>query len=133
MSGEKTELDECREKINAIDDELLKLIIKRADEVKKVGKFKEDNHLPIRNLERKLSQMKRFIAKCIEVGRPELVLYVTFVFRGIIEASVILQGDHRQPTGDLFCVFHGWRSRGYSDPAFDWPVCPTCRLPLFPK
>ena len=41
----KKTLDELREEINTIDDELIEVLAKRMDVVREIGKFKKENNL----------------------------------------------------------------------------------------
>lgn len=39
-------LDDLRKEIDIIDDELLKVLVKRFDVVRKIGKLKQEQHIP---------------------------------------------------------------------------------------
>jgi len=125
------DLSILRDRIDRIDAKSIDLFIARSDIVISVGTYKRANDKPVRDRAREAVQMRKIHDACIKKGRPELWLPMALIFRGVIESSVILQGEHQSPTGSLYCVLCDWRSNGLRDPLFDWPVCPACGTPLF--
>lgn len=100
-------LDNCREEINRIDDDLLELLHKRRDIVRAVIETKVSKNLPLRDQVREADLLDRLIRNGRKIGLD--VHFVTRVFHEIIEDSVRYQESFLQknlnPTTDrLLCI-----------------------------
>lgn len=60
---EKTQLSVYRDEINAIDDELVKLLIKRMQTAGKIGAYKKEAGLPVLNVKREEEVKERLLAE----------------------------------------------------------------------
>jgi chorismate mutase len=126
-----SDISQIRQQIDAIDTELVRLLLERAICVEKIGGIKKDHGIPIRDREREAFQMGKVRQMCQGSDRSS-ALAVSFVFRALIEASVVLQGETNVSAGPYNCSFCGWRTGGILNADFNWPVCPACQNPLFP-
>lgn len=61
MDHEKTMLEVYRDEINAIDDELVKLLIKRMQTAGKIGAYKKQAGLPVLNVKREEEVKERLL------------------------------------------------------------------------
>ena len=74
------ELSEARKNIDQIDEEILQLFIKRMDECRKIGQFKQANALPIENPEREREiLLKVWQSAGSELGNCASVLFSTLI------------------------------------------------------
>ena len=65
-------LDDYRKEIDILDEELLKILSRRHDVLKKVGAYKKANHLPALDLKRKQQVLKKFETHATLLGlNPE--------------------------------------------------------------
>lgn len=80
-------LNECRNKIDEIDAQMLKLFCERLDVVGDIAKYKEKNNLPILNKERETAVILDKISK----APSELKSYVSAYFTNLMEISKCLQ------------------------------------------
>lgn len=76
-------LEEIREQINGIDEELVKLFIKRMNLAKAVAEYKEKNKLPIMNKSRE----REIISKVCEASGEELEMYTKVLFTTLFDLS----------------------------------------------
>ncbi len=83
------ELIELREKITALDSELLSLLAQRQKLTNNVAETKIRNHIPVRDQKREEQLLVRLIKKGKEVGLD--AHYVTQIFHVVIEDSVLNQ------------------------------------------
>ena len=60
---EKTQLSVYRDEINAIDDDLVKLLIKRMQTAGKIGAYKKEAGLPVLNVKREEEVKERLLAE----------------------------------------------------------------------
>lgn len=88
MSAEPS-LDQLREKITRLDEQLLTLLAERQQIAVAVGNYKMTTHRPIRDIDRE----KQLLEKLTEKGRSLSLEshYITRVFQLIIEESVLTQ------------------------------------------
>ena len=71
------ELSEIREKINAVDDQLLDLFLKRMELAEEVAAYKNEHHLPILNKQREREVLAKVTAKAGDKERYAYHLYST--------------------------------------------------------
>ena len=91
-----SDLDEYRQQINHIDEQMLKLFAERMQVVKKIGLHKLENHLPIDNQQRENENMKR-IAEMIETDSVKK--YARSWYRHMMELAKQYQKDLQQKEG----------------------------------
>ena len=74
------DLNDCRERIDKIDDELLSLFLERMDVCRQVGIYKKEHGLPVPNAEREKEVLSGVTSKAGEELRPfALRLYETLL------------------------------------------------------
>ena len=61
-------LQEYRKKIDALDEQLLELVVKRLKICQEIAKYKQENKLPIQNKKREQELIKNRIEKLKELG-----------------------------------------------------------------
>ena len=71
------ELSEIREKIDTVDDQLLKLFLERMDLAEEVAAYKNEHHLPILNKERERAVLARVTEQSGEKERYAYHLFST--------------------------------------------------------
>ena len=71
------ELSEIREKINAVDDQLLDLFLKRMELAEEVAAYKNEHHLPILNKQREREVLAKVTEKAGDKERYAYHLYST--------------------------------------------------------
>ena len=71
------ELSEIREKIDTVDDQLLKLFLERMSLAEEVAAYKNEHHLPIRNKERERAVLARVTEQSGEKERYAYHLFST--------------------------------------------------------
>ena len=76
-------LNEIREKINAVDEELVKLFIKRMELSREVAEYKAEHKIPILNKVRE----REILSKVCEASGEELEIYTKMLFTTLFEAS----------------------------------------------
>ena len=76
-------IDELRAEIDGIDDSLLELFHLRMAAAKKIGRYKKENDLPIKDRERE----REIINRLCEKSKPELAEYVKSLFTALFEMS----------------------------------------------
>ena len=76
-----------RKEIDRIDTELLNLFEQRMDCVKKIGAYKKENNLPLKDAERE----KAHLSALCEKSRPEFEEYVKALFSSLFEISIDYQ------------------------------------------
>ncbi len=69
------DLSEIRKSINEIDDELLKLFLKRMDCAREVGEYKKANGIPVLNEDREKEILDKISEKGGEYGPAARLLY----------------------------------------------------------
>ena len=84
------ELDELRIKIDAIDDDLLDLFIKRMNLSRKVAEYKKENGLPVLNSKREGDILRRISKK----SGPALNIYAGWFFHSLFDISRSYQSSH---------------------------------------
>ncbi len=95
MSEQTTALDEIRQQLNRLDDQLLKLLSERRKLSLEVAKSKVKTAKPVRDAQRE----QELLVKLIKNGELNYALdaqYITKVFHTIIEDSVLLQQSYLQ-------------------------------------
>ena len=92
-----SDLDEYRQQINHIDEQMLKLFAKRMQVVKKIGMYKIKNHLSIENRQRENENMKR-IAEIIETDSVRK--YARSWYRHMMELAKRYQKDLQKKEGE---------------------------------
>ena len=68
------ELDDLRDEIRKRDEEIIKLISERTELAKKVGEYKLDNGLPIRNKDVECTIVSRYKEEGAKLGLSEEVM-----------------------------------------------------------
>ena len=61
-------LQEYRKKIDALDEQLLELVVKRLEICQEIAKYKQENKLPVQNKKREQELIKNRIEKFRELG-----------------------------------------------------------------
>ena len=106
------DLQECRDRIDQIDDQLTELFKQRMDIAVQVAQYKKEHNLPVLNASREREILERVCARCGE----ELGLYAKLLFSTIFDLSRSRQSallstetplakrieDARAETPDLF-------------------------------
>ena len=64
-------LETYREEINQIDSQIIALFAQRFEIVKKIGEYKKEQGLPIRNPEREAALLKTLVTEAAKVGISE--------------------------------------------------------------
>lgn len=59
-------MDDYRKRINEIDEDIVKLYVERMETVKKIGEYKKENHLPVRDPVRERELLDKLSALCGE-------------------------------------------------------------------
>ncbi len=80
---EKTQLSVYRDEINAIDDELVKLLIKRMQTAGKIGAYKKEAGLPVLNVKREEEVKERLLLEVPE----ELKSSISRLYDAIFQIS----------------------------------------------
>lgn len=85
---DKDEISDWRQRIDAIDSEILKLLEERFEACRKIGKFKKENGLPIEDVDREkqIIENKKKLSD-LDDG------FVDRLFREIMEESKRLQRE----------------------------------------
>ncbi|WP_426350743.1 bifunctional chorismate mutase/prephenate dehydratase [Alloiococcus sp. CFN-8] len=91
------DLKEIREKINTIDEELVKLFIKRMELSKEVAEYKAEHKLPILNKARE----REIISRVCEASPEELEIYTKMLFTTLFEVSRSYQNTLIHNTSSL--------------------------------
>jgi monofunctional chorismate mutase len=76
-------IDELRKEINGIDEHLLSLFERRLEIAGKIGRYKKENALPIKDVERERAVLRRMREK----AKPETAEYVEPLFLSLMEMS----------------------------------------------
>lgn len=82
-------IDELRNKIADIDDELLVLYEKRLVLVRQVGEYKKANGMPVKNAEVEKEKLEKLLSGC----SPDDRKYIGEIFQGIFDVSCNVQKD----------------------------------------
>lgn len=91
-------MDDLRNRINLLDEELLKLLAQRREMSTEVIKRKDVDGLPLRDRSREKSLLQKLIAEGKKLGLEPT--FVTKIFHEIIEDSVRLQQTYLHRIGD---------------------------------
>ena len=86
----KTKLDEAREMINEVDEEMISLFIKRMAAVSMVAEYKAENNLPILDVSREDDIREKNLQI---LSNKMLESYYNTFFDGILKASKDYQKD----------------------------------------
>lgn len=95
MTSPKLSLEEIRDRLNTIDNQLLRLLSERRQLSIEVAKSKVQTSKPVRDPVRE----QQLLVKLIQVGKQDYQLdaqYITKLFHTIIEDSVLLQQAYLQ-------------------------------------
>ena len=84
-------ISEAREKINAIDKEMVRLFEERMAAVLDVLKYKQQNNLPVFDSSREEEIIKRNVSL---LENQELKEYYMIFFNAVLESSKKYQGDN---------------------------------------
>ena len=76
-------LEECRQTIDQIDDQMLKLFTKRMETVIEVAKYKQEHNLPVLHPKREEEIIRRQTEKSPETLKP----YVTELYQTLMKVS----------------------------------------------
>ncbi len=83
-------LEEARELIQQIDEQMIELFKKRMQASKMVAEYKNQNHLPITDHKREKELVNRNLQK---LNMQELETYYLLFFEGVLQASKAYQKD----------------------------------------
>lgn len=83
-------LTECRNKIDEIDTQIIKLYEERMQVVKEVALFKIENNIPVLDVSREAIMLDKNLKK---VNKEELKKYYHHVLTGYLNASKEMQKD----------------------------------------
>ena len=83
-------LENCRDIIDQIDSEIIKLYEKRMDIVKEVIKYKIKNNIPILDSSREEKMLNKNLKK---INNKEFENYYRFVLEGFLKASKEMQKE----------------------------------------
>ncbi|MCX7905524.1 MAG: chorismate mutase [Elusimicrobiales bacterium] len=75
-----------RKKIDSIDNKIINLLLKRFNNVKKIGEIKKRNSIPIRDITRE----KEILQKCEKISE-EYKKYLKKIYLEIINSSIKIQ------------------------------------------
>lgn len=89
MSDSEKLLSEYRKEINALDDELVKLFVKRMNIAGKIGEVKKQAGLPVLNVKRE-EEVKERLLKDVEDDKKA---YVSSLYDAIFSISKTYQGE----------------------------------------
>lgn len=84
------DLKQCREELDLIDNEIIKLFEKRMFVIKDVARYKEENNLPVYDKTREKIMLEKNINKFDNV---ELRKYYRIILEAYLEASKQYQND----------------------------------------
>lgn len=85
-----TKLESCRNEIDSIDEEIIKLYEKRMEIVKEVINFKLDNNIEILDTSREEKMLNKNLVK---ISNEEYKKYYKDVLTGFLKASKEMQKD----------------------------------------
>ncbi|HEX5744240.1 MAG TPA: chorismate mutase [Candidatus Saccharimonadales bacterium] len=85
------ELEELRQKIDALDEELLKTLVKRLEVVREVGRYKKAKGLDLRDDERLKALLEERLKTAGQLGLPEEL--VKELYELIHDASLDAESD----------------------------------------
>lgn len=85
-----TKLESCRNEIDQIDEEIIKLYEKRMEIVKEVINYKIDNHIEILDSSREEKMLNKNLTK---ISKDEYKKYYKDVLTGFLKASKEMQKD----------------------------------------
>lgn len=83
-------LEECRNKIDEIDTQIISLFEERMSVVKEVTKYKKDNNIPVLDSSRESVMLDKNLKK---INSEEYKHYYHFVLEGFLSASKAMQND----------------------------------------
>ncbi|MDE7106492.1 MAG: chorismate mutase [Anaeroplasmataceae bacterium] len=83
-------LDAAREKINQVDEAMLKLFEERMQAVQMVAEYKLENHLPIFDASREQSIIEKNVSM---LNDKKLESYYRIFFEGVLNSSKEYQKD----------------------------------------
>jgi chorismate mutase/prephenate dehydratase len=84
-------IEECREEIDSIDNEILKLLAKRIEMSNKIGQIKRVANLPIHQPDRENALLENIKNQAQELGLPEE--YVLELYKLILSQSRNAQSE----------------------------------------
>lgn len=85
-----TKLESCRNEIDSIDEEIIKLYEKRMEIVKEVINYKLDNNIEILDTSREEKMLNKNLVK---ISNEEYKKYYKDVLTGFLKASKEMQKD----------------------------------------
>ena len=85
-----TKLESCRNEIDSIDEEIIKLYEKRVEIVKEVINYKLDNNIEILDTSREEKMLNKNLVK---ISNEEYKKYYKDVLTGFLKASKEMQKD----------------------------------------
>lgn len=83
-------LEKLRKRIDAVDQQLLKLLAERLEIGKDIAEYKREHDLPIQDRKRELEVIKDRIKKCKELGIDD-ERFITELFELIMKKSREIQ------------------------------------------
>ncbi len=83
-------LNELRDEINLIDEQMIQLFVRRMEVVKEILNYKKQNNLPVLDEQREVLLIKKNIEK---LNNKQLEKYYNIFFKSVLESSKLFQGD----------------------------------------
>jgi chorismate mutase/prephenate dehydratase len=111
------DLNECREKINAIDDSMLKLFVERMQVARDVAQYKQEHHIPVSNPTRE----REILVRMAKAAGPDLGGYIQRLYTMLFEVSRAYQHELKQPNGGISTQI----KKAYSDTPAEFPNMAT--------
>ena len=91
MSDKDDQLEEFRKQIDALDEELLRILSERMDVARKIGSYKKAHGLELTDPERKEAVLAAHLARAKSAGLPEE--FVKQLYETIHEHTVAVEAD----------------------------------------
>ena len=91
------DLNECRAKIDAIDDSMLKLFVERMQVAHDVAQYKQQNHLPVGDPARE----REILVRMAKAAGPALAGYTQRLYAMLFDVSRAYQHELKQPNGGI--------------------------------
>ena len=129
------ELSEIREKIDAVDEQLLDLFLQRMDLSDEVAAYKNAHHLPILNKERERAILAKVTEKSGERERYAYHLFSTLFELARSRQAELISAPPRwppksaplwRPVPRSFPRRAWWPVRAWRGPTPRWPVTGCC-------
>ncbi|NLF93963.1 MAG: bifunctional chorismate mutase/prephenate dehydratase [Oligosphaeraceae bacterium] len=107
------DLNECRAKIDAIDDSMLKLFVERMQVAHDVAQYKQQNHLPVGDPARE----REILVRMAKAAGPALAGYTQRLYAMLFDVSRAYQHELKQPNGGISSQIQ----KAYADTPAEFP------------